>query len=126
MMTQLSMLLLFYRIFGRARKLHIVLGCVAVLILCSWTSFTILTFWRCIPFEKAWITHIPGRCINLSIFMPLTGICNISIACLIVTLPITMVWTLNVRMWQKVEIVLMLTLGFSYVFRFIRISTSSY
>ena len=103
-LTKTSLLLLYYRIFGVAKRFRYALWISAFLVLGYWTAMTILAFLGCTPFARNWNKAIPGSCVNLVAFFRWNGISNLLIDFLILLLPLPMVWRLNVGTRQKLEL----------------------
>ncbi|KAL8718955.1 MAG: hypothetical protein Q9225_003967 [Loekoesia sp. 1 TL-2023] len=103
-LAKLSILILFYRLFGVNRLFRRAVYTVTVL----WTLYTVvntlLIIFGCTPVQKAWHPLIKGRCISLIDIAVAGGYFNIITDFLILVLPVPMVWSLH--MPQKIRLAL--------------------
>lgn len=110
-LTKVSILLLYHRIFGVVRKFHYALYVAGFLATGYWIACTILAFTGCHPLAKNWDKAVPGGCVNLIAFFRWNGICNLIIDFLILCLPLPMVWRLNIAVKQKITLSAIFMLG---------------
>jgi len=103
-LTKISILLLYYRIFGVVNNFRIALYIAAALVIAYWIPTTILAYLGCTPFARNWDQTLPGTCVNLVAFFRWNGICNLILDVLILCLPIPMVWRLSVSVRQRLEL----------------------
>lgn len=113
-LTKTSILLLLYRIFGVCKKYRIAISISGLLVICYWVLCTTLAFTGCSPIEKNWNHLAPGHCIDFLNFLRWSGIGNVIINLLILSLPIPMIWRLTASTRQKVAISGMFALGLLY------------
>ncbi|KAL8702705.1 MAG: hypothetical protein Q9201_004126 [Fulgogasparrea decipioides] len=110
-LTKVSILLLFYRIFGVVKKFRLALWISAFFVVAWWIATTILGFLGCTPFAYNWNKKIPGTCVDLVAFFRWNGISNLLLDFLILLLPLPMVWRLSIAARQKLELSGMFLLG---------------
>ena len=113
-LTKVSLLLLYYRIFGVVKKFRIAIYVSLFIVVAYWIPCTIIAFLGCTPFERNWNKTIPGSCVDLVTFFRWNGICNLLIDFLILLLPLPMVWTLNIPVRQRLELTGIFALGLLY------------
>ena len=114
-LTKLSLLLLYRRIFGVVKNFRYALWVSAFLVLGYWIACTVLAFAGCTPFARNYDKTVPGTCVNLIDFFRWNGICNLLIDFLILLLPIPMVWQLKIAIKQKLVLSAIFGLGVLYV-----------
>jgi len=102
--TKISILLLYYRLFGVVQKFRWALWGTSFVVLGYWIACTILAFLGCDPFARNWNKKISGTCVNLVKFFIWNGISNLLIDFLILLLPIPIVWRLSAPTRQKLEL----------------------
>lgn len=100
-LTNMSLLLLYRRVFGVVKPFRIALWVAAFLVVGYGIATTTLAFMGCTPFEKNFDRAVPGHCVDLVNFFRWNGICNLLIDFLILLLPLPMVWRLNILLKQK-------------------------
>ena len=113
-LTKISILLLYYRIFGICKKYQIAIILSGFVVICYWIPCTTLAFMGCSPIENNWNHLAPGHCVDILDFLRWNGICNLIINLLILSLPIPMVWHLRASTRKKVAISGIFALGFLY------------
>lgn len=69
------------------------------------------TFLACRPFEKIWEPTIPGHCSSYLASGLATSIINVVIDFIIITLPIPMIWSLQMARGRKIAISIMFGMG---------------
>lgn len=111
MLTKVSLLFLYYRIFGVVTKFRVALWISAFIVIGFWIPCTILAFLGCQPFERNWDKSIPGSCVDLYSFFRYNGIANLAIDFLILLLPLPMVWRLKAPVRQRIELTGIFALG---------------
>ncbi|KAF3062123.1 hypothetical protein GL218_03952 [Daldinia childiae] len=76
-------------------------------------SFTIVTLAGCRPFEANWdkLSHPDFQCINTSHFYVAQGAIGAALDCLILLLPIPLVWTLSMKTNKKIALTFLFTIG---------------
>ena len=115
-LTKLSLLFLYYRIFGVNIWFRRALLLSAFIVVAYWIPTTILAFCGCTPFARNWDATVPGHCVNLVKIFRWNGICNLLIDFLILCLPLPMVWRLSIPTKQRLQLSLIFLLGVLYVF----------
>lgn len=110
-LTKISLLLLYRRIFGVVKNFRIALWVSSFFVLGYWIACTILAFLGCQPLQKNFDKTIPGHCVDLINFFRWNGICNLLIDFLILLLPLPMVWHLNIALRQKISLSAIFGLG---------------
>ena len=110
MLAQISILLLFYRIFGHFKKFRVALGSAGFIIFSFWLSSTVCLFLGCEPFRS-----LPGKCINMIEYLRINAVFNFIINISIFLLPIPMIWSLDITVRQKLEVISVTSVGLLYV-----------
>ena len=114
-LTKMSLLFLYQRIFGVVRPFRIALLAAGFCVIGYWIACTILAFTACHPLARNWDKTVPGTCVDLIAFFRWNGICNLIIDFMILMLPMPMVWRLKITIKQKVVLSGMFALGLLYV-----------
>jgi hypothetical protein len=109
-MIKLSILFMYKRLFP-TRTIRLaaqVLGGIAI----TWASvYTIVASLQCIPLQKMWHPEVEGTCISLFGLYLGNAIPNVLTDMAILVLPVTQVWRLQVRPWQRIVLIGMFLLG---------------
>ncbi len=114
-LTKMSLLFLYQRIFGVIRPFRIALFVSGFCVMGYWIACTVLAFTGCHPVTKNWDKTVPGGCVDLIAFFRWNGICNLLIDFLILCLPMPMVWRLRITVKQKIVLSAMFALGLLWV-----------
>jgi len=114
-LTKMSLLFLYQRIFGVIRPFRIALFISGFCVMGYWIACTVLAFTGCHPVTKNWDKTVPGGCVDLIAFFRWNGICNLLIDFLILCLPMPMVWRLRITVKQKIVLSAMFALGLLWV-----------
>ena len=78
----------------------------------TWASvYTIVAGLQCIPLRKMWYPEVEGTCIDLLALYLGNAIPNVITDMAILVLPVTQVWRLQVRLWQRIMLIGMFLLG---------------
>lgn len=109
--TKISLLLLYYRIFGVVVRFRIALYISAFLVSGYWVACTVVAIAGCSPISKNWDKLGPGKCIDEINFFRWNGICNLIIDVLVLCLPMPMVWRLKIDLKQKLVLSAIFGLG---------------
>ncbi|KAF3049615.1 hypothetical protein E8E11_010277 [Didymella keratinophila] len=112
---KLSILLMYKRLFPirTVRRAAQVLGGISI----TWALvYTIVASLQCIPLKKLWQPEIEGTCISLFELYMGNAIPNVLTDMAILVLPLTQVWRLQVRLWQRIVLIGMFLLGSFVVF----------
>lgn len=85
-----------------------------VVVACQATSFVLVAAFQCNPIPKAWKAMMPGKCVTINVFYLANAALNILTDVLTYTLPIKVVFELQVPKKQKMVLGLILSLGLLY------------
>ena len=69
----------------------------------------------CRPLSKIWDPLQPGVCENIIKTLIAHSSCNMAIDFIIILLPMTMLWRLQMATYRKIELTIIFALGFMYV-----------
>ncbi|KAI1264775.1 hypothetical protein F5Y18DRAFT_78615 [Xylariaceae sp. FL1019] len=97
---KLSILSFYGRIFPQ-RSFHYWLWAVSGLVVTWDIAFTLTTILQCVPVSYSWDKDQDGSCINNGIVQLTSGIINIITDFIILTLPIPLIWKLNIAKREK-------------------------
>lgn len=104
-LAKLSILLLYYRVFGINQHFRWAVHAVTVM----WTVYSIigalLIVFECIPIHKSWDPLTPGHCISLINIAVAGGYIYIITDFLILFMPTPMIWGLNLPKKMKLAVV---------------------
>ncbi|KAB5545510.1 hypothetical protein GE09DRAFT_1131405 [Coniochaeta sp. 2T2.1] len=113
--TKIAILLMYYRIFHFPYFKKWAYGIGAFII--AWViTITFLFIFICVPVEKLWYPDLPGRCINQVGTWIANAASTIISDLVILCLPIPQVWSLQLRVTEKIAVTLAFSLGFFVVF----------
>lgn len=117
MVTKLSILMLYRRIFVPPRRsiFNITLRSLECLIILFYISTSIVKIAQCIPREKILNRTLPGTCINVSNLLNTSGMFNFITDILILLIPVKSVWKLHMKKTKKIQVVVIFTFGAMYV-----------
>lgn len=107
---KLSILLMYRRLFpSRAIGVAVkVLGGISI----TWAlTYIVIISLQCMPLQKWWQPATEGTCLDLFAIYLGNAIPNIFTDVLILVLPITQVWRLQVRLWQRIVLIGIFLLG---------------
>lgn len=124
--TKLAILLLYRRIF-MPHKLTLFDRATRVFmaVLCAfYIASTIAKIWECTPRSKIWDKEIPGRCVDRSKLFTSSGIFNTVTDVIILLIPVKVVWKLQIDKKRKLGIILVFTVGSTYVVQLVTITPS--
>ncbi|KAJ6124990.1 hypothetical protein N7471_012307 [Penicillium samsonianum] len=113
--TKLSILLMYYRIFRFPyfKTWAYIIGAFIILwVIC----ITFLFIFICVPVQKLWYTDLPGRCIDQVATWVANAVSTIATDVAILLLPIPQVWKLQLRIPEKIAVLIAFSLGFFVVF----------
>lgn len=113
MLTKLSILMLFRRVFipPRWSVFDITLRALECLLVLFYVSTSIVKIAQCSPREKIWNRQLPGRCINVNNLLNTSGMFNFVTDVVILLIPVKSVWKLQMKRKKKVQIVAVFTVG---------------
>lgn len=80
-------------------------------IVCQATSFVLVAAFQCQPISKAWTGTGPGKCVEINIFYLANAALNILTDLLTYTLPIRVIFKLQMPQKQKIALIFILCLG---------------
>ncbi|KAF7717488.1 Uncharacterized protein PECH_007958 [Penicillium ucsense] len=96
-------------------------------IVCQATSFVLVAAFQCQPIKMAWTGTGPGKCVEINIFYLANAALNILTDLLTYTLPIRVIFKLQMPQKQKIALIFILCLGlFACVSSIIRITYIPY
>ena len=106
LITKVSILLLYSRLFAPSRKSMTyffiqLLLCFNVLF---YTAITLVKIFECTPRRKIWEKSTPGRCINIAALLYVTGTVNVCSDIAILILPLNVIWHLHLPMKRRVGV----------------------
>lgn len=110
-----SMIGLYWRLFGLKRSFRIVVYIVGVIVWGWGLSVALEAFLLCTPFESTWNQTIPGHCGNRTAAFIAAGVLNLLTDILVLSLPVTHIWKLQLRIGQKAGLIMVFSLGLLYV-----------
>jgi hypothetical protein len=73
---------------------------------------TFLFIFICVPVQKLWYPDLPGRCINQVSTWIANAVSTIATDVAILLLPIPQVWKLQLRISEKIAVLIAFSLGF--------------
>ncbi|KAJ5503224.1 hypothetical protein N7463_006098 [Penicillium fimorum] len=111
--TKLGILLMYYRIF-RLPYFKTWAYIIGIFIILWVICITFLFIFICVPVQKLWYPQIPGRCINQVATWVANAVSTIATDIAILLLPIPQVWKLQLRMSEKIAVLIAFSLGFFY------------
>ncbi|KAK4201137.1 hypothetical protein QBC40DRAFT_264379 [Triangularia verruculosa] len=113
--TKMAILFMYYRIF-RFPYFKKMAWCISAFIIAWVITITFLFIFICVPVEKLWYPHLPGKCINQVGTWISNAISTILSDIAILVLPIPQVWKLQLRQSEKIGVTVAFCLGFFVVF----------
>jgi hypothetical protein len=113
-MTKASILLFYMRIFDVGDTFVRIVARLATVAIIVWCLSVILcSFLLCRPFAFNWDQSIPdGHCGNQILSYVLTGSFNILTDVIVLTLPLPMIWKLQMQFRNKVALTIVFAIGF--------------
>lgn len=113
--TKLSLLLMYYRIF-RVPYFKKMAWAVGSFVMAWVICITFLFVFICVPVEKLWYPHLPGRCINQVGTWIANAASTILTDVIILLLPLPPVWRLRLSISEKLGLSAAFGLGSLYVY----------
>ena len=111
-----SLILLYYRIFGIHRWFRFELIAAWIIAMLYYIVDFFVGIFECEPVAYFWDKTIKGgTCINQSQFFRWSGVANLLIDFMILTLTIPLIWRLNLKVRQKASLSAIFLLGTLYV-----------
>lgn len=109
--SKLSILLMYYRIFHFAYFRKMAYGIGAFII--AWViCITFLFIFICVPVQKLWYPDLPGHCISQVGTWIANAASTIISDLVILLLPLPQVWSLQLRLTEKLAVTVAFSLGF--------------
>ena len=112
LVTKLSILLLYLRVFGPKRMIYIAIH---LLLWANCLFYTAGLIFQCNPIRKAWRTFLPGTCINQRAAQLASAVFNTFSDFAILILPMRAIWELKLPSGQKMGVLAVLGAGLLYV-----------
>ncbi|MCJ1361386.1 hypothetical protein MMC16_000485 [Acarospora aff. strigata] len=110
-----SLLLFYARIFGRVRRFRIALWVAAGIIFGWFISINLVALLTCIPVHKAWKPEVPGFCLDVHKIFLGVATSNVITDVILLVLPMPMIWTLRMKLAQKLALIGVFILGYCVV-----------
>ena len=109
--AKFSILLLYRRLFGLYKKFLITLYVVGAITFCYSLVEILVIIFQCRPVNAAWNFNIEGTCVDLALGGIIVGSINVATDFVTLFLPMPLVWSLNIQMKWKVQLVGIFLLG---------------
>ncbi|KAI9684642.1 MAG: hypothetical protein M1829_000015 [Trizodia sp. TS-e1964] len=109
--TKISILFLYRRLFAtqyRFKRMLVLTG-VAVILWCF--TFTFVVVFQCQPIHRAWQRTIPGSCLDVKAIFISASALNMATDLVVLALPMSIVWALQISRKQKIALTAIFTLG---------------
>ena len=114
-LIRLSVVLFYYRIFGKDRWFKIALWITSAILIAWFIALTVLAVFQCSPVARQWDYSIPGHCFSLyGTFVGVT-ISNVFVDVLLLVLPLPMLWKLQIKLKKKIALIANFMLGYRCV-----------
>ncbi|TLD18512.1 hypothetical protein PspLS_10259 [Pyricularia sp. CBS 133598] len=113
--TKISLLFMYIRIFQTRLIRRLCIG-IGILVVCWGFTIMFIFIFICVPVEKLWYPDIPGRCINQVATWIANAVSTILTDIVILVIPFTQVWNLQLRRLDKIGLTFAFGLGFFVVF----------
>jgi hypothetical protein len=78
---------------------------------CYVMIYTFMFIFRCDPIEKGWYNLMEGRCMDTQTIMTVLSVLNIVMDVMTLLLPIPVIMKLNMRLAQRISIILIMSSG---------------
>ncbi|KAL9628828.1 MAG: hypothetical protein Q9204_005637 [Flavoplaca sp. TL-2023a] len=108
--TKLSILYLYRRIFA-VRTFKQISFAVAAICVSWWAAFTVTALFPCYPVKKMWQHQIKGHCYNFKTFFLASGVVDVLLDAIILSLPIKMISRLQMPYKRKVMLCFVFLIG---------------
>ena len=113
--AKVSALDLFISVFQSNQRFHQAAYVLMGLVSCYGISFTIVSLAACRPFAAQWDKTIPNyKCIDTSAYYMSRCVIGATLDCLVVALPMPMLWGLRMKLSKKITLTAIFGLGISY------------
>lgn len=110
MMTKVSILALFYRIFP-FKWFKVTILCLGIFIVAYTVPQMFGTIFQCVPIRAKWTPGITPKCINYVAMIITCGVINIVTDFIMLGLPIPALWSLQVSSHRKWALTFMFLIG---------------
>jgi hypothetical protein len=107
---KLSILSMYRRLFP-SRTIRVATGVLGGISVTWALSYIVVISLQCMPLQKWWAPGTEGTCLDLFAIYLGNAIPNIFTDVSILALPITQVWRLQVRLWQRIVLIGIFLLG---------------
>ncbi len=114
---KISIVDFYIKIFRSNKAFLTVAYAVIALVLAFGFAVVVSDFLTCRPLSKAWDPVQPGVCENTTETLIALSSCNMAVDLIIILLPMPMVWGLQMATKRKIEITIIFSLGFLYVYQ---------
>ena len=108
-------ILFFYRRLFPGKRLLVLLQTVGSIVFIWQIAIESAFIWQCNPVRKAWDVTVPGTCIKVIRLWLGNAIPNIVTDFFIITIPLPLVWKLQVSLSQRIALCGVFLTGFLYV-----------
>ena len=117
--TKVAVLLLYRRVFSPQRRSFFDIGLrLFITVLCLfYVSTALVKIWECNPRPRIWNKSIRGTCLDNSRVLETSGVFNLVTDIIILLVPVKAVWNMQLNTRRKVGVVLVFTVGLTYVFQ---------
>lgn len=106
-----SLILLYYRKFGVIRGFRYTLVIAEFVVASYFIACTLVAIFECRPVPYHWNKNIPGTCINQLRYYQWSGVANLLVDFMILSLTFPMVWRLKISFRQKITLSSIFLLG---------------
>lgn len=114
-LVKTSMMGLYWRLFGSKTSFRTAVYIVGAIVWGWGLSIVLEVFLLCTPFEFNWNQAVAGHCANRNAAFVAAGVLNLMTDLLVLSLPVTHIWRLQLRTGQKIGLILVFSLGLLYV-----------
>jgi hypothetical protein len=108
---KLSTLFLYLRIFATGAKFRYIIYAALALVGGALLSAELSLIFGCRPVKAFFVWNVHGECINLNAHQRAVSIINIFTDFLIVVIPVPVIWSLHLRLKQKLMVLAILSTG---------------
>lgn len=109
--VKVSILLLYFRIFGRLRYLRLLAYILGIFSICWAIMVVLVCAFQCRPLALIWDKTVDGTCINAPLFFILGSAPNVITDFMVLALPMPAVWRLQTTTMQKISLTGIFLLG---------------
>ena len=109
-LIKMSLLFLYWRTFTLKRFRYAVYV-VGVIVIANAVETTFAFFFQCQPVEKFWKPKIQGHCVDQKLLITMTSLIYILTDFTIYTMPLPLIWHLQMSMKRRVELSIVFLVG---------------